>query len=131
MGVYSGYPAFLNAGADSLISCNYDNYPNLDHNVLLVGYTTTHWIIKNSWGTGWADQGYGYITKDPDHDCYIRQYVSMMAVNFGYTPSTMKKRIIFMTLTDSGGDGWNGNLLGIKQNNAVRWSIGGAFTSGS
>ncbi|CAG9313006.1 unnamed protein product [Blepharisma stoltei] len=38
---------------------------NLDHAVLIVGFDTTshpgNWIVKNSWGTGWGDQGYIYI----------------------------------------------------------------------
>ena len=29
-----------------------------NHAVLLVGYTPTYWLIKNSWGTWWGDQGY-------------------------------------------------------------------------
>jgi C1A family cysteine protease len=27
---------------------------NLNHNILLVGFTDTYWKIKNSWGTGWG-----------------------------------------------------------------------------
>lgn len=30
----------------------------LDHNVLLVGLTSSYYKIKNSWGTRWGEQGY-------------------------------------------------------------------------
>ncbi|KAG6523566.1 zingipain-1-like [Zingiber officinale] len=44
---------------------------NLNHEVTLVGYGTDgngtkYWIAKNSWGTGWGDQGYILLEKDVD-----------------------------------------------------------------
>lgn len=39
----------------------------LNHAVVLVGYGTAddtdYWIIRNSWGTGWAENGYARIKR--------------------------------------------------------------------
>ncbi len=32
------------------------------HAVSIVGYTPTHFIIRNSWGTDWGDKGYAYAS---------------------------------------------------------------------
>lgn len=32
------------------------------HAVALVGYTPEHFIVRNSWGTGWADKGFAYAS---------------------------------------------------------------------
>jgi hypothetical protein len=33
------------------------------HAVLLVGYTRDRFIVRNSWGTGWGDKGFGYASQ--------------------------------------------------------------------
>jgi C1A family cysteine protease len=52
------------------LKCNPNNR-ELDHAVLLVGYTTTEWIIKNQWGTDWGVNGYAYISRSSANDCCI------------------------------------------------------------
>jgi len=32
------------------------------HAIALVGYTTTGFIVRNSWGTDWGDGGYAYAS---------------------------------------------------------------------
>jgi len=31
---------------------------NINHAVLLAGYTSSYWLIKNSWGKSWGESGY-------------------------------------------------------------------------
>jgi len=35
----------------------------LNHQVLVVGYTPTYWIVQNSWGASWGDEGYILVGK--------------------------------------------------------------------
>lgn len=35
----------------------------LNHGMLLVGYTSEYWILKNSWGIEWGENGYVYLIR--------------------------------------------------------------------
>ena len=64
----------------------------LDHGVLLVGYGREpgqgeYWIVKNSWGTEWGDQGYIRLranTKEPEGMCGIAMVPSYPLKNGGW-----------------------------------------------
>merc|ERR1712224_39511 len=46
--------SWQNYGGGIFSNCGY----SLDHAVLAVGYDSSSWKIKNSWGTGWGEAGY-------------------------------------------------------------------------
>jgi cathepsin L len=44
---------------------------DIDHAVVLVGYTETYWIVRNSWSENWGEKGYIYLKKYADEPCGI------------------------------------------------------------
>lgn len=51
------------------------------HAVLIVGYGATdkgekYWIIRNSWGTNWGQEGYMLLKRDAHNECGIGSFVT-------------------------------------------------------
>ena len=62
---------FLFAGVFDQCESSY----NLDHAVLVVGYGVTDgqevWIVKNSWGTDWGEDGYFLLPRNAGNQCGV------------------------------------------------------------
>ena len=52
---------------------------SINHAILLVGWTSTGWIGKNQWGTGWGNSG--YIEIDFINDCGLRFLLGSVTVS--------------------------------------------------
>jgi hypothetical protein len=111
---------------------------SINHAILVVGYNTTHWFIKNSWNTGWGDKGFGYILKT--NPCQLGTYVDIMQTNFSSAPAPIPIPTpnppsgyitLYINMTDSSSNGWNGTTLGLSQNGVVVAAFGANFTSGA
>jgi hypothetical protein len=44
------------------------------HAVALVGYTPDSFIVRNSWGTGWGDDGFAHASLDYAKDAFTEAY---------------------------------------------------------
>lgn len=69
----SHWMASYRSGVYPASKCSTD----IDHAVVIVGFTPTAWIIKNSWGTDWGVNGYLYLERNKNA-CGIAEYVSFV-----------------------------------------------------
>jgi hypothetical protein len=48
------------------------------HAVCLVGYTKDSFIVRNSWGKGWGDKGFAYVSSTYAEDAFTEAYGAVM-----------------------------------------------------
>jgi cathepsin L len=56
--------------------CSYSDNMDINHVVVLVGYGTDeelgdYWLIRNSWGTGYGENGYIRLARESEVKCGI------------------------------------------------------------
>jgi C1A family cysteine protease len=51
------------------------NNTEMNHAVLLVGYTQDSWIVKNSWGKNWGESGYVRMSNVAGQNCGVGTYI--------------------------------------------------------
>ena len=64
---------------DDARCCEASSDPNciwtLNHEVAIVGYGREagqdYWLVKNSWGTGWGEEGYIKMYRNMNNNCGI------------------------------------------------------------
>jgi C1A family cysteine protease len=69
----SQWGSYAPTSTNRKFSCgsSYSTINCLNHAVLLIGYTSTEWIVKNSWGTSWGVGGYIYVSRTLSANCGI------------------------------------------------------------
>ena len=66
-----------NSGIYQDSSCQNTN-PN--HAVTTVGYTSSYWIVRNSWGTNWGERGYIRFTRQVSNMCHVSGFAFSISV---------------------------------------------------
>ena len=70
---------------NGIIDLSPNNRSRLNHAVLLVGYETningSYWIIQNSWGENWGDNGYAKIKIENGDGVLLSQLYGVFPYN--------------------------------------------------
>jgi C1A family cysteine protease len=77
---------FYESGVLSISNCP-NSVQDLDHALALVGYgydnelQKAYWIIKNSWGTSWGEDGYLRLARDAGNMCGVSSWAFYANLN--------------------------------------------------
>ena len=66
--------SWFNVKKDGLLEKYIKNKNQQGHAMSIVGYTPTHFIVRNSWGIGWGDKGFAYASYDYARDAFKEAY---------------------------------------------------------
>ena len=53
---------------------------NINHGVTIVGYTSSYWKVRNSWGTNWGESGHIRFSRAVNNICKISASISAISV---------------------------------------------------
>jgi C1A family cysteine protease len=66
--------AWFNVGSNGLLETYVQPSQPAGHAVAIVGYTPTHFIVRNSWGTGWGHNGFAYASNAYTNAAFTEAY---------------------------------------------------------
>ena len=108
-----------------------DKSVSANHAITIVGFDADgNWIMKNSWGEDWGTNGYMILSKD--YNCGLTRVLELEFEEEEEIINTvgMAQLNYKIDMTDSYGDGWNGNVIICKQNGISVGEFGAQFISG-
>lgn len=79
-----------------VISCPTSSTPG--HAVVIVGYTPTYWIVKNSWGSDYGLNGYVHIDRNRNSNCQIHQAVSLVSLSERYVMMSLLLALVLLMI---------------------------------
>jgi len=79
VGIHAEYSLIhYKSGVYFSASCNFFR---INHAVLVVGYGNEggndYWLVKNSWGTNWGEEGYVKMSRNRGNNCEIAPYATI------------------------------------------------------
>jgi cathepsin L len=80
--VANGFYRYSSGVMDPREACG----PRMNHAVLLVGYGVDeqtklpYWLLKNSWGTSWGEDGYFRLNRKVNNSCFVSERASAVVI---------------------------------------------------